>query len=564
MNLKKLTALFILAAFMSLNTAFDLSAEPVKVDPNKYVDILLDASGSMQAKIGSETKIAIAKRVLAEIVDGMKGREDLLIGVRVYGHQFDKSAKNCQDTNLELQFGNPDPAKIRSLITRIKAQGQTPIAYSLTQARKDFQEKTGVQKIIILITDGLESCEGDPCAAARALAAKGVDVKMHVVGFDLKSGELDKLKCLVSPSAGLLLGAKDAGELKSAIDQVVKKSIKENLIINLLGEDGKPIAGYVELYAGDKKVDAASTTGADSVGKAMLRLPSGTYDIMAQSHVTSQKQWMRGINVTDDQVTEKTISFAAGKISAIAKGTNGAPVEGYITVLQNDGVDDKFINAGSSRAEPAVFNVVPGTYKIKIEHARTKEVKILDGLQIMAGQSISKEASFAEGSVSSIAKDMAGNPIAALFEVKRLPDDIFVRAGESGAQPFVFYLTPGNYRFVATNNKTKEVKNIDAVNVADGQSIAKEVSFGHGRLSVIAKGSSAAAVPATIEVIWMNRPEGQRTMYLEDSGAEPKIFTVPPGTYKIIAKDKATGTTKSLENIIIGDGQEIKKEVSLY
>jgi len=217
---------------------FGLATETVKIDPGKYVEILLDASGSMQAKIGTETKIAIAKKVLAELVDGMKGREDLLIGVRVYGHQFDKSAKNCQDTKLELQFGPPDPAKVRDLITRIKAQGQTPIAYSLTQAGRDFQEKTGIQKIIILITDGLESCEGDPCAAARALAAAGVDVKMHVVGFDLKSGELEKLKCLVSPSGGLLLGAKDAGELKSAMDQVVKKSIKENLIINLLEKTG--------------------------------------------------------------------------------------------------------------------------------------------------------------------------------------------------------------------------------------------------------------------------------------------------------------------------------------
>jgi Ca-activated chloride channel homolog len=465
------------AAFIGLAAATAWTAEPTK-----YVEIMLDASGSMQALIAGEPKIAIAKKVLAETVLSMKGRDDLAIGVRAYGHQFDKSAKNCQDTKLELPFAAPDAAKVRDLVTRTKAQGQTPIAYSLAEASKDFPSKAGIQKIIILITDGLESCNGDPCAAAKALAAKGVDVKMHVVGFDLKPGELDKLRCLVEPSGGLLLGAKDAAQLKGALDQVVKKEIAENLVVTLVGADGKSIAGFIEAYAAntDKKVEIASAGGAGSGAsyeKARMKLPAGTYDLLVQSHVTSEKQWVRGVAVKEDEPTEKVVSFAAGTLSAIAKGTNGAPVPAQITVLRNDGVEDKFVNGGASGAAPAVFSVVPGTYKLKIEQERTKETKIIDGLTLAAEQSIHKEATFAEGSVSVIAKDAAGNPIAALVEVKKSADNAFVRAGYSGASALAISLPPGAYRFVVTNEKTKEAKTIDSVSVADGQAIAKEITF---------------------------------------------------------------------------------------
>jgi Ca-activated chloride channel family protein len=464
------------ALFVILSSSFAMAE-----GPNKYVEIMLDASGSMQAQVGGEAKIAIAKRVLSEIVESMKGRTDLDIGVRIYGHQFNKSANNCQDTKLELPFAPPDPQKIQDLISRIKAQGYTPIAYSLGEAAKDFPGGAGLQKTIILITDGLESCNGDPCAAARALAAAGVGVKMHVVGFDLKAGELEKLKCLTEPSGGLLLSAKDAGELKGALDEVMNKAVKDNLIVTLMGSDGKTIAGYVEVYAAgtDKKVDTGSAGGAGtgSYEKAAIKVPAGTYDLLAQSHVTSQRQWVRGVAVTDDGVTEKTVSFAAGKISGIARKTDGSPVAGYVEILQNDGVEDKFINANQSGATPAIFNVLPGTYKVKITDDRTKEVKVFDGVVVAADQSVSKEASFGEGTVSVIAKDAAGNPTPALIEAKKMPENAFVRYGQSGAEPFIFYLAPGTYRFIVTDDKTKTAKTIDDISVVDGQVIKKEVSF---------------------------------------------------------------------------------------
>lgn len=466
----------VIALFLTFAAASSLAAEPTK-----YVELMLDASGSMWAQIGGEPKITIAKKVLAEMVEDMKGREDIGIGVRVYGHQFDKSAKNCNDSKLELPFAPPDSAKVRDLISRIKAQGQTPIAYSLTEAGKDFPSKPGIQKIIILITDGLESCNGDPCAAAKALAASGVDVKMHVVGFDLKPGELEKFKCLVEPSGGVLLGAKDAAQLKGALDQVVKKAIKENLVITIAGADGKSLAGYIEVYAAgtDKKVDGGSTAGAGSGSyeKARFKLPAGTYDLMVQSHVTSEKQWVRAISVKDEELTEKTVSFAAGQISGMARGTNGSPVPAQIVVLKNDGVEDKFVNGGMSGATAATFSVIPGTYKLKITQDRTKETKFFEGLALTAGQAISKEATFAEGSVGIIAKDSAGNPITAMVEAKKAQDNAFVSAGYSGASPFVFYLTPGTYRFVVTNEKTKDAKTLENITVADGQELKKDVSF---------------------------------------------------------------------------------------
>ncbi|MFA5811216.1 MAG: VWA domain-containing protein [bacterium] len=555
------------AAFMVLLSfliMFFISSQARSAEPSKYVEIMLDASGSMWGQMGGEAKIAIAKKVLTETVEGMKGRGDLAISVRVYGHQFDKSKKNCQDTRLELPFAVPDPVKVRDLISRIKAQGQTPIAYSLGEAGKDFAGRQSAQKVIILITDGLESCDGDPCAAAKALAAAGVGVKMHVVGFDLKPGELEKLKCLVDPSGGLLIAAKDAAQLKGALDQVVKKAIKDNLVVQVLGVDNKPIASYMEVFAAgtDKKVDSGSTAeaGSGSREKAGFKLPAGTYDISVQSHVTSERQTVKGIVVKEDEATEKVISFASGVITGLAKDLAGAPVPGYLVVARNDGVEDKFVNAGQSGANPAAFSVVPGTYKLKIQQDRTKETKVFDGIVIAAGQTVAKDAAFGEGSVSFVAKDTTGAPVATTLESWKTPGDEWVRAGQSGSSPFIFYLAPGTYRFMVSNDKTKEKKAFEGVAVADKQAIVKEVPFGHARLSVMAKDASGAPVPASIEVALVE-PAGTRTLFYEDSGAEPRVFTVPAGTLKISIKNKNTGAYKTLENIVITDGQQLLKEV---
>ena len=522
--------------------------------------LILDASGSMLAQKGGEAKIAIAKRVLVELADGLRGREGLSVGVRVYGHQFDKSKKNCQDSRLEIPIGAPDPAKVRNLTGRVKAQGQTPIAYSLQEAKKDFSQFSGTKRSIILITDGIESCDGDPCAAAKELAAKGIDVKINVVGFDLAPGELEKLKCLAAPSGGLVLGATGAGELKGALDQVVKKALAENLVLKVLGNDRKPIQCFVEVFSAgtDKRVEMGAGDG-KHIG---FDLPAGSYDLSVRNNVTNELRRIGNIAVDAEKITEKEIIFARAGIGGIVRGLSGSPVPGRIEVFAADAGGDKFVTAGEIGNEPKIFDVPPGTYKVKLSDDRTKEVKVFESVVVADGAVEIKEAAFGEARITISAKDMAGNPTPTTVEIKRVAGETeeFVKAGEVSGKPVTFFVAPGNFKAIVSHDKTKERKTLSGISLADGQEFTKEIAFGMAKLSGFARDASGQPVAATIEID-MVTPAGERTIFLEDNGIEPRIFTVAPGTYKMVFQRKGTGERKVIENITIENGQEVKKEM---
>jgi len=124
---------------------------------------ILDASNSMNAQWGSQTRIQAAKEILANAVDSLKGTSNLEIALRVYGHQSPITAtfQDCNDTKLEIPFGADNFDKVKYRIKSIEAKGTTPIARSLEAAADDFPDQNS-RNIIILITDGLEACDNDP------------------------------------------------------------------------------------------------------------------------------------------------------------------------------------------------------------------------------------------------------------------------------------------------------------------------------------------------------------------------------------------------------------------
>lgn len=138
---------------------------------------ILDASNSMNAKWGQQTRIEAAKDLLAKAVDSLNGSENLEIALRVYGHQSPITAtyQDCEDTKLEVPFGKDNYDRVQNKIRSIVAKGTTPIARSLEAAAGDFPDMNA-RNVIILITDGLEACDNDPCVIAKKLHDKGVKV----------------------------------------------------------------------------------------------------------------------------------------------------------------------------------------------------------------------------------------------------------------------------------------------------------------------------------------------------------------------------------------------------
>lgn len=145
---------------------------------------IFDASNSMWGEWQSDKKIHIASRLLSKMIDSLENYPNTQLALRVYGHQFEYKLHNCNDTKLEIPFSYNNHARIKQKLKTIYPRGTTPIAQSLQACEKDFPPTTSnVRNVVVLITDGIEECSGDPCSISRALQRKGIILKPFIVGI---------------------------------------------------------------------------------------------------------------------------------------------------------------------------------------------------------------------------------------------------------------------------------------------------------------------------------------------------------------------------------------------
>jgi len=197
---------------------------------------LLDGSGSMLAPWGPTLRINAAKRFLADIVDSLRVNDNLELALRVYGHQFHRRYQRCDDSRLEVGFGKENHQRIIQKLNQIDPKGVTPIAYSLDQAANDFPEEENVRNIIILITDGLESCEGDPCEVSLELQKRGIFLRPFIIGLGMDKNAIEQFSCV-----GQYFDATNLKEFRSALESAVDQSLdKTTVSIELMDQNNQP------------------------------------------------------------------------------------------------------------------------------------------------------------------------------------------------------------------------------------------------------------------------------------------------------------------------------------
>ncbi|MEP1045909.1 MAG: VWA domain-containing protein [Anderseniella sp.] len=191
---------------------------PASADTQKNVMFVLDASNSMWGQIDGKPKIEIAKTVLKDLTTKMPAGAKM--GLIAYGHRFDRKLNECDDMELMNPIGHFSTKEADNAFSFITPKGQTPIANTLRESAGWLQEQKGQDNTVVLISDGLESCDGDPCAAAKALNDAGVTTKIHVVGFDLSTEQRAKLECISKNGNGKMFAANDAASLSDAMNEV--------------------------------------------------------------------------------------------------------------------------------------------------------------------------------------------------------------------------------------------------------------------------------------------------------------------------------------------------------
>lgn len=202
-------------ALFALSVLF-VASTPAPLAAKERIMLILDSSGSMWGQVNGVNKHIIAREVIGTVLGDID--EDIEMGVMAYGH---RRKGDCGDIQTLVPVGPVNTKQIVRRINKIQPRGKTPISASVrraAEALKYSEEKA----TIVLVSDGLETCDADPCALATELEQLGVDFTVHVVGFDLGNEDTATLSCLADNTGGKFLQASDADELSDAFGEVVE------------------------------------------------------------------------------------------------------------------------------------------------------------------------------------------------------------------------------------------------------------------------------------------------------------------------------------------------------
>ncbi len=219
-SLSRFLALILTAGIQLLATTTARSEQPT-------LYYILDASGSMWERIEGTPRISIAKQTLSSLLQGTP--DNVSSGLAVYGH---RRKGDCTDIEEVIDIAPLDATTKDDALDRIAsitARGMTPIAATIKQAISLLKNRE-TESTIVLISDGLESCGGDPCALTRNLKTSGVKFVIHVVGFGLDNKQADKLSCISEAGGGVYFTAENAAELFDALEKVQKSVIQKTEI----------------------------------------------------------------------------------------------------------------------------------------------------------------------------------------------------------------------------------------------------------------------------------------------------------------------------------------------
>ena len=218
-RLKKAGATDALIAAMQSNSAVaDAGSATSEVTD---LALIVDYSGSMNAKMkDGATKVSSAKKCVTDLIEKLPN--DLNVALVVYGTS---KARGCEDIDIVQPLGPIDKAALKSKINGFNATGMTPIASSLTKAGEELKKAKG-GSAIVLVTDGAESCHGNPAAVAEKLAAEfGVKFGINVIGFGIEPKEKAELASIAEKGHGKLLTVENASELAGALQKVVTEKV---------------------------------------------------------------------------------------------------------------------------------------------------------------------------------------------------------------------------------------------------------------------------------------------------------------------------------------------------
>jgi Ca-activated chloride channel homolog len=234
--MKKMKQSLLLLALVFSSMAF-AQVENAYAGKKTRILFLLDGSGSMVAEMGSSNRWSSAIGIMSNIVDTLRSVENVEVALRVFGHGKPITEKDCYDTKLEVPFAVNNHKAFIAKMRTLKPLGYTSITQSLLAAAKDFPADKTARNMIVIITDGIEECGGDPCAVSKELQSKGIILRPFIIGLGTDN---DAFRNTYS-CAGRYYNAQNQEELSKVMGVIINQALNNTSVqINLLDAQNMP------------------------------------------------------------------------------------------------------------------------------------------------------------------------------------------------------------------------------------------------------------------------------------------------------------------------------------
>ena len=301
---------FRLFIFLALALCFGPHLTEVQAKGYPQVMFIFDASGSMWGDAGGQSKIEAARSVLAQIVPDIP--PEVKVGLAAYGH---RRKGDCKDIEVLIPPGSDDRSGLIRKVNQLTPKGKTPIASAVSLVAdklKTFEDET----TIILISDGEETCNDNPCEVVRKLKKSGIKFVLHVVGFGVNAQQKSQLECLAQAGGGKYFSAENAGDLLAAMETVKQEVVQ--------------------------KVEQAKTVtkrAVSKLGKLQITMPAGSSRCLAEIKIIRQKDGkvIKTINSPPDNSSHPLLAGEYKIIGGYANSNYRAPSEAPLGTLEIKG-----------------------------------------------------------------------------------------------------------------------------------------------------------------------------------------------------------------------------------
>lgn len=516
--------------------------EPKIVQAQTNIEIILDASGSMAAPFGatSSSKMDVVKNALYDTLNQVITEQTDFtrnMAIRLYGSKSPVADNNRQDTELAVPMGSPNLNIIGPSLNSILPQGLSPISFAISEAVKDFPPDPDADRLIVLVADGIDNTDTDPCAPMPKPAGK--KVMINVIGFDIPQTDVPKLECIAKNWDGQFFLARNENEVRASLDQAVNATVPYNLKLTVLA-GATPMPFNLSIYrAGTEQV----TREEKGFGTKLLKLDPNSYDILIEYSASPEKRkpskMLKGVDVLASSKLEQTINFDLGQLSLTALDSDGGITAADFNLTRVDSSD--VIAQMEIENESKDFFLNPGIYDISAQQSdvQTDTFTLTEkGVEIKLGETTDRIFRFQKGTISIKGITTQKESIPFMCQVFKAgsADEIVANAAfpaDGGQLP----LPPGTYDLIvigtdprlSANPRTK-VTNIE---VKSAETTDLVTNFEMGTMKLAAVDGQNNKLPAQFMVFDHDAKIEMTTVNSEDGN--PVQVPLPPGNYDIVA-----------------------------